>query len=228
MATIENKFLFVSGSELPVILGSSDYNNIWDLARCKTKIIEKPYTVNRYTRNGQFMEPKVRDYINKKYGFKFRPEKTKDLERMYTGNCDGLDKNFNALLEIKTFMKELKVDYYRPQCEFYMEIFDIPVCLLVGYKTNDNFFDGSTYIDKNSGEVRDSIFESCYDTHFDSERIVIHRFFRDRDYFNKLEQKIKIFQELVSILNNNKDMSKESFYDRYYLMSLDLIGKEEI
>lgn len=223
---IENKHLFITGSELPIILGTSDYNNIWDLARQKLKMIEKPYSSNRYTRNGQFMEPKVRNYINEKYGFHFKPEKSKDLERMYTGNCDGIDKNMSALIEIKTFMNKLKIDYYRPQCELYMELFDVPVCLLVGYKTNEDFFNGKTYIDKNTGEERDSLFENCYNTNFDPTRVVIHRFFRDKNYFNNLEKKINIFRNLVSILNNDKEMSKEIFYDKYYLMMLDL-QKEE-
>lgn len=226
MASIENKYLFVSGSELPVILGDSDYNNIWDLARQKLKLIERPYNANRYTRNGQFMEPKVRDYINNKYGFHFKPEKTKDLERYYSGNCDGLDRDMKALIEIKTFMNNLKIEHYRPQCELYMELFDIPVCLLVGYKTNDDFFNGNTYIDKNTGEERDSLFESCYNTNFDPTRVVIHRFFRDKEYFNKLEKKINIFQNLVSILNNDKEMSREIFYDKYYSMMSDLIKEE--
>lgn len=213
---MDNKYLYITASSLPVILGSNDYNNLYDLAREKVGIIEKPYTSNRYTRNGQFMEPKVRDYINKKYGFNFSPDKADDPIRYYKGNCDGLDLNLKALLEIKTFMKELKVDYYRPQCEFYMELFDIPVCLLVGYKTNENFFDGSTFVDKNTGETRDSLFESCYNTTFYEDKIVIHRFFRDKKYFAKLKEKIDIFQELLSILNNNKDLSKEDFYKIYY------------
>lgn len=213
---MDNKYLYITASSLPVILGKNDYNNLYDLARERVGIIEKPYTSNRYTRNGQLMEPKVRDYINKRYGFSFKPEKTVDSIRYYKGNCDGLDLNYKALLEIKTFMKELKVDYYRPQCEFYMELFDIPVCLLVGYKTNENFFNGDTYIDKKTGEIRDSIFESCYNSNFDENRIVIHRFFRDKNYFSKLEEKINIFQGLLNILNSNREMTKEEFYNIYY------------
>lgn len=211
-----NNYLYITASSLPVILGTNDYNNIYDLARERIGIIKKPYTSNRYTRNGQFMEPKVRNYINEKYGFNFIPDKIEDPIRYYKGNCDGLDKNYKSLLEIKTFMKELKIDYYRPQCELYMELFDIPVCLLVGYKTNDNFFDGSTFIDKTTGETRDSLFESCYNTNFDSKRIVIHRFFRDKEYFNNLEKRMKVFQEMLSILNNNKEVTKEEFYNIYY------------
>lgn len=214
----ENKYLFVSGSNLPIILGDSNYGNLWDLAREKVGLIEKKNKSNRFTRNGQFMEPKVRDYINQRYGFNFEPKKIKDEERYLTGNCDGLDLNYNSLLEIKTFMNTLKVDHYRPQCEFYMEVFNIPVCLLVGYKTNDNFFNGDTFIDKETREVRDSLFESCYNTNFNPSRIVIHRFFRDQNYFNSLLVKIKVFQELVSILNNNNLITKEQFYDNYFSM----------
>ena len=162
------------------------------------------------------MEPKVRNYMNEKYGFSFIPNKVTDVKRRYVAKCDGLDLNYKALIEIKTFMDELKINYYRPQCEFYMELFDIPVCLLVGYKTNENFFNGSTFIDKKTGEQRDSLFESCYNTNFDSNRVVIHRFFRDKVYFNFLDQKIKIFQTLLSLLNNNRGMSKEEFYNTYY------------
>ena len=68
--------------------------------------------------------------MNETYGFNFIEDTIIDNNRMYRGNCDGIDRNYKSLLEVKTFLNKLKVNYYTPQCQFYMEVFDIPVCLL--------------------------------------------------------------------------------------------------
>ena len=204
------RYKYIGGSDLPIILSLSQYGNIWDLARVKAQIIEAPFNGNRFTTNGNLMEPKVRNYMNNTYGFNFIEDTIIDNNRMYRGNCDGIDYQYKALLEVKTFMSKLKVDYYTPQCQFYMEVFNIPVCLLVGYHTNENFYIGE--IDNLEQELDNNYFDS----HFDSSRLQIVRIFRNKDYFNKIEKRINIFQDLVIELRNNKNMTEKEFYNLYY------------
>lgn len=205
---------YIGGSDLPAILSLSKYSNVWKLARVKAQLdgIDDDFVGNRFTTNGNLMEPQVRNYMNKTYRFNFIEDTEYDLTRMYRGNCDGIDRKIGALLEVKTFLNKLKVDYYTPQCQFYMEVFDIPVCLLVGYHTNDNFYIGK--IDN----IEQELDEKYFDSHFDKTRLEIVRIFRNKEYFFKIEKRIKIFQKLVSILNNNKLLTEKEFYDIYYKM----------
>ena len=129
---------------------------------------------------------------------------------MYRGNCDGIDYQYKTLLEVKTFMNKLKVDYYTPQCQFYMELFNIPVCLLVGYHTNENFYKGE--IDNLEQELN----EDYFDSHFDPNRLEKVRIFRDKSYFINIDKRIKFFQYLVNELRNNKNMTEKEFYNLYY------------
>lgn len=204
------RYKYIGGSDLPTILSLSEYNNIWELARIKAQIIDLPFTGNRFTTNGNLMEPQVRNYMNETYGFNFIEDTIIDNNRMYRGNCDGIDRNYKSLLEVKTFLNKLKVNYYTPQCQFYMEVFDIPVCLLVGYHTNDNFYVGEI------GNLEQELDDNYFDSHFDSSRLQIVRMFRNKDYFNKIEKRIKLFQYLVDILRNNKNMTEKEFYNIYY------------
>ena len=58
------RYKYIGGSDLPVILSLSQYGNVWDLARIKAQIIEAPFSGNRFTTNGNLMEPQVRNYMN--------------------------------------------------------------------------------------------------------------------------------------------------------------------
>lgn len=208
---------YIGGSDLPAILSLSEYSNVWKLARVKAQVQvdDDNFVGNRFTTNGNLMEPQVRNYMNNTYGFNFIEDTQIDNNRMYRGNCDGIDRKIGALLEVKTFLNKLKVDYYTPQCQFYMEVFNIPVCLLVGYHTNENFYKGE--IDN----IEQELDENNFDSHFDKDRLKIVRIFRNKEYFLKMEKRIKIFQELVSILNNNKNMEEKDFYEIYYKKILD-------
>ena len=204
------RYKYIGGSDLPVILSLSQYGNIWDLARIKAQIIEAPFSGNRFTTNGNLMEPQVRNYMNNTYGFNFIEDTIIDENRMYRGNCDGIDYQYKTLLEVKTFMNKLKVDYYTPQCQFYMELFNVPVCLLVGYHTNENFYKGE--IDNLEQELN----EDYFDSHFDPNRLEKVRIFRDKSYFINIDKRIKFFQYLVNELRNNKNMTEKEFYNLYY------------
>ena len=133
---------YTGGSDLPTILGlNAKYGtSVYDFARQKAGIIPNTFNGNQFTKYGQKMEPVIRDYINAKYGVNYLEDTIIDTVRNYRGNTDGKDINaWYPILEIKTFGDELDVDYYRPQCQFYMETFDLPRCLLVGYKRPKDF-----------------------------------------------------------------------------------------
>jgi hypothetical protein len=138
------------------------------------------------------MEPFIRDYVNQMFGYDFKEDTVIDKTRMYRGNCDGLDLETRTLLEVKTFAKTLNVKMYEPQCQFYMELFDLDECLLVGYDRPENFYTGIDY-DLESGD-------EYFDFSFDEDRVVVYKLVRDREKFAKMEIEIEKFKYLLEAL----------------------------
>ena len=138
------------------------------------------------------MEPFVRNYINEMYDYNFKEDSVIDKTRMYRGNCDGLDKTKKTLLEVKTCGSRLDVKLYTPQCQFYMELFDVEECLLVGYKRPNEFYTGVAYDIENDAEY--------FDLTFDESNIVIYKIKRDRELFANYEIEINKFKYLLSAL----------------------------
>lgn len=165
-------------------------------AKEKLKIIPSTFKGNEYTRYGQIMEVFVRDYINKMFDYNFKEDSIINREKMYRGNCDGIDKEKGVLLEVKTFGSKLDLKLYEPQCQFYMELFDIEECLLVGYKRPTDFYNGIEY------NLEDDL--SLFDTDFDEKNIVIYKLKRNREMFSKIEKEIEKFKYLLECLKEEE------------------------
>ena len=170
------------------------YETTIDFAKRKLGFISSS-SGNEYTKYGHLMEPKVRDYINNTFGYKFVEDSKVDEIRKYRANCDGIDRKKKKLLEVKTFSKTLDVKYYTPQCQFYMELFDIDECLLVGYDRPDDFYHGLEF----SLEPEDEFFN----LDFDETRIVIYLLKRDKEMFKKMELEIEHFKYLLDCLRED-------------------------
>lgn len=192
---------YIGGSDLPTILGlNHGYGKtIMQFAREKLNLEEKSFNGNQYTRYGQLLEPKIRNYINTIFGTNFKEDTVIDAVRHYRGNCDGIDREKHLLFEAKTFHGKLKVDYYTPQCQFYMELFDIDECWLVGYNRPVNFYTGVDYSIENGDEY--------FNTDFDEKNIVIYKIYRDKEYFKKIEVEIEKFKYLLRCLTEEEVMN---------------------
>lgn len=106
--------------DVPIIMGISPFKTRYELLLEKIGLKEIEEVDNEYTRYGNVMEPKIREYINKKYKMNFIEGKhIIDDIRCHT---DGEDKD--CILEIKTTSQIYeKVDDYRNylvQLLFYM------------------------------------------------------------------------------------------------------------
>lgn len=194
-----NRHLFIGGSDLPSILRMNKQygKSLIEFAKEKLKITPRDFNGNEYTRYGQLMEPLVRNYINEMFGYTFKEDSIIDNNRMYRGNCDGLDKNKKVLLEVKTFGTKLDIKLYEPQCQFYMDLFDIEECLLVGYKRPVDFYSGILY-DPNQNNDND------FKIDFDENNIIIFKLYRDREKFKKIEIEIEKFKYLLECLKEEE------------------------
>jgi hypothetical protein len=193
-----NRHLYIGGSDLPSILRlNKQYGkSLMTFAKEKLKIIPTEFKGNEYTRYGQIMEPFVRNYINAMYDYAFKEDSIIDNIRMYRGNCDGLDKKRKTLLEVKTFGGKLDIKLYEPQCQFYMELFDIEECLLVGYKRPVEFYTGISFdIDSD---------DSNFNLIFDENNIVVYKISRNREMFEEIEKEIDKFKYLLECLKEEE------------------------
>jgi predicted phage-related endonuclease len=202
---------YVGGSDLPTILGlNAKYGtSIFEFAKEKAGIIPNSFKGNQFTKYGQKMESIIRDYINSIYGANYLEDTIIDSDRGYRGNTDGIDRGAEyPILEIKTFGEKLDVDYYEPQCQFYMETFNVDACILVGYKRPADFYTGVDYELEND--------DSYFNLEFDENNIVTHVIKRDRNLWGKIETRILAFKNAVEHLRADKEMSEEDFNQLFY------------
>lgn len=202
---------YIGGSDLPTILGlNAKYDiNIFEFAKEKLGIIPKSFKGNEYTRYGQIMEPVIRDYINAIYQSNYKEATVIDEERKLRGNTDGIDITADIpIIEIKTFGNELDLDYYTPQCQFYMETFNQDKCLLVGYKRPDIFYTGVSYDLENE--------DKFFDLNFNPKNIELHFIGRNRNQWNMIYSRITAFQNALNILKENNNMTEEEFNQIFY------------
>ena len=202
---------YCGGSDLPSILGlNAKYGkSIFEFAKEKAGIIPNSFKGNQFTAYGNALEPIIRDYINSIYQANYLEDTIIDTTRSYRGNTDGIDRNADIpLLEIKTFGEQLDVEYYSPQCQFYMEVFNLPAILLVGYKRPKDFYTGIDY------DLENDI--SYFNLDFDPNRIVTHVIKRDSKVWGNIESRIKAFQNSVLELRKNNEMSEDEFNKLFY------------
>lgn len=189
---IKDRDKYIGGSDLPKIMLDS---NLYKFALEK---INPKFTGNEYTYYGQFMEPKIRNFINQQYDYAFQTDTIYD--GIYRVNCDGVDYNSKKLLEIKTFGSELDIRYYMPQIQAYLHLFDIKTCILVGYQRPHNFFTWGDITNPQS-----------YNLEFDEDRLDIYYIPRDNQQWKKINKKATKFWKGLDALRTDLSITEKHF-----------------
>lgn len=91
---------YIGGSDIPIIMGLSPFGTRWSLLQKKVGITKPDFDGNEYTRYGEVMEPKIRDYFNSSYNCECVEDKIIDGRLRY--HYDGLDRENCVAIEIKT------------------------------------------------------------------------------------------------------------------------------
>ncbi len=135
----ENRNLYIGGSDIPIIMGISQFKKRFDLLLEKAGLKEETFEGNEYTEYGNVLEPKIRDFINENRDDKF--VEGKHIENDIRCHTDGI--NNEMVLEIKTTSQihEKVEDYkvYLVQLLFYMEYTKRNHGKLAIYHRPDNF-----------------------------------------------------------------------------------------
>lgn len=116
------RYRWIGGSDIAVIMSLSPFKTRWKLLREKAQIETDEFQGSVYTEYGNVMEPKIRDYLNQSLGFTF--EEGKAYGEGIRIHTDGEDIVKDTILEVKTtsHIKETVDDYkaYLVQLLFYM------------------------------------------------------------------------------------------------------------
>ena len=96
----DERWRYIGGSDISAIMGISPFKTRFQLLQEKAKIVEPDFKGNEYTEYGNVMEPKIRDYVNETLNRSFAPDVL--INGDFRFNFDGLDKEHNEILEIKT------------------------------------------------------------------------------------------------------------------------------
>jgi len=116
----KNRESFIGGSDIPTILGINKYKKQDELALEKAGLVEREFITNQYIQFGNILEPQIRDYINAVNQTNFVEETYIDEEKAIRSNVDGIDKEENVLLEIKTHGANPTMKVYEVQMQLYM------------------------------------------------------------------------------------------------------------
>lgn len=188
-----NRHLYIGGSDIPTILGINKYQSAFNLAKEKLKILPSTFTGNEYTEFGNQLEPQIRDYINAVNDTHFVPDTIIERERRLRGNCDGLDREHDLLLEIKTHGKNFDGptrEKYVSQMQMYMYVFGLSAGWLALYERPSNF-----------------------DVEFDSDRLNIEVIERDESYIQRILHAVEVFWVRCEALKANPDMNEAEFLE---------------
>lgn len=191
----ENRENYIGGSDIPIIMGISPFKTRYELLLEKAGLKEIEEIDNEYTRYGNVMEPKIRDYINEKYKMNFIEGKyIIDDVRCHT---DGEDDN--NVLEIKTTSK------------IYDNVNDYKLYLvqLLFYMRNTN---------KNNGWL--AVYErpEDFNENFNKNRLNVYSIFKEEyeDLLEQINQSVNQFRIDLQKLKENPFLTEEE------LMPIDL------
>lgn len=132
---------YIGGSDVPIIMGISQFKTRFDLLLEKAGLQENEFNGNEYTEYGNVLEPKIRNYINKQ-GLSKKPyREDKKIIDDIRCHVDGF--NGETVLEIKTTSQIHKtIDEYKTylvQLLFYMQHMNVERGLLAVYERPKNF-----------------------------------------------------------------------------------------
>lgn len=177
--------VYVGGSDVPTILGINKYKTQFELAKEKVGIEERPFVSNPYTKFGDQLEPHIREHINAVNDTSFVVDTYVNEEQRIRSNVDGIDKEQNVLLEIKTHGSNPTLKVYEAQMQLYMSQIGCNTGWLALYKRPKDF-----------------------DIEFDSDNLEIREVERDDEQIKEILSAIELFWTRCEFLRNNPEMDE--------------------
>lgn len=176
----ENRHKYIGGSDIPIIMGISDFKTRFDLLLEKAQLKEDDFEGNVYTEYGNVMEDKIRNYVNESLGKCFQEGHHVDGDiRCHTDGEDSV-----SILEIKTTSRiyDNVDDYsvYLVQLLFYMAHTNKKSGFLAVYNRPDDF-----------SEEFDSKRLQLFGINIDNYKNLVQEIFDEVDKFRSDLEKVK-------------------------------------
>lgn len=181
---------WIGGSDIPAIMGISPFTTRYDLLLFKAEIKKNEFEGNEYTKYGNKMESKIRDFINQDLKDKFVETRYEYRESNIRCHLDG--ENREKVLEIKTTSQihERLNDYkvYLVQLLFYMYQVGKDKGILAIYERPEDFSE-----------------------EFDSERLKIYNVEMEnyQDLLNEILYEVDRFKEDLQKIIENPLLTEE-------------------
>ena len=192
----EERWRFIGGSDIPIIMNLSPFKTRWQLLKEKAQVEEPRSFSTIYTEYGNVMEPKIRAYVNEALGFNF--EEGKAIGGDIRIHTDGEDVLKRCILEVKTTSKIYdsvsEYKHYLVQLLFYMNERDFDDGLLAVYERPEDM-----------------------DTAFDSERLTVYSVQR-KDYTDLIAE---IYEEIDLFRRDLEKVKTNPFITEDELIPLD-------
>ena len=188
----KERYRYIGGSDVPIIMGISHFKDRFTLLLEKAQLKEIEDVSNEFTKYGNIMEPKIRQYINVLFKREFKEDKLiKDDVRCH---YDGIDNDM--ILEIKTTSQiyENVNDYkvYLVQLLFYM-----------------------MYANKDNGML--AVYErpEDFDERFDSDRLQIFTIKLNdyKDLCVEIMEEVEKFRQDLQRIKENPFLTEEDLID---------------
>lgn len=194
----ENRTHYIGGSDVPTILNLNKNKNYQILLSEYVKD-HKSFEGNEYTEYGNLMESTIRNFFNKEYGFNATPNYIMFEDKKIRCNCDGLDRDSNIIIEIKTNNgKHTNTLDYEVQMQLYMWAFGVNEGYLIQYERPKNFYKGIIYEMHHSPEY--------FNLEFDPNNITVKKIKRSNPLIDHILKNINTFWEDVNKLKNKGDI----------------------
>ena len=173
---------YLGASEVNVIMNQK-YRSIYNLAQEKVGIIPKKDVDNQFTRYGQEIEPYIINHIEKQ-GYIFDVEKRRCHDYKLSGIVDGIDKEKEVILEVKTYFNNPDLESYINQIHVYFHIWNYKKAILAIYQKDDKF---------------------------DYKNIEIYNILKDNERLENILKSVNDFWSKCNILKLNPEMKKKEF-----------------
>lgn len=144
----------IGSSDIPIILGLSPWKTPFKLWLEKTGIKKDNFAGNWATQRGIELEPKVRDWYNKKFNTNMIVERRVHPDYpIFRANADGFDNSINELIEIKCpgaddhrkALSKIIPEKYYPQCQWLMMVFQCERINYISFNDGKEFNEHQHY-----------------------------------------------------------------------------------
>ena len=210
---INERYKFIGGSDITIIFGKSSFKTREELLIEKYEQKEVEDISNIYIDFGNFMEPKLREFFNKKYNVNC--QEFSKVDGAKRANVDGLDIEKGMLIEIKTCNYDnfkSNFEKYNLQIQFYLDVLKLEKANLIVYNRPDNFVE---IMENENYEVD---LDNYYEFEVEKDDVLINEINKKIDAFLNDLEKLKLGCTIYDLQSTKVNQLAEKLDNQLFLL----------